>query len=217
MTSNQQIDFITSLVESAGYSKNASGIYQKGTHQLKYTFTIAGEETDHPAWQAMYHASEILNKCGFQVTVTTDANALKKLSSGALTVWAAAWGSTIDPDMYQVYHKDSKATSVLNWGYKQILANNGGKYDTELELVERLSDLIDQGRETTVEKERKVIYEEALNVIMELAVELPTYQRDDLFAYNTNKIDVNTLTPDKDLSPYKGLTSDIYNVSLKER
>ncbi|MDD7735987.1 MAG: hypothetical protein PT941_04335, partial [Bacillales bacterium] len=105
----------------------------------------------------------------------------------------------------------------LNWGYKQILANNGGKYDTELELVERLSDLIDQGRETTVEKERKVIYEEALNVIMELAVELPTYQRDDLFAYNTNKIDVNTLTPDKDLSPYKGLTSDIYNVSLKER
>ena len=52
---------------------------------------------------------------------------------------------------------------------------------------------------------------------MELAVELPTYQRDDLFAYNTNKIDVNTLTPDKDLSPYKGLTSDIYNVSLKEK
>ncbi len=217
MTSNQQIDFITSLVESAGYSKNASGIYQKGTHQLKYTFTIAGEETDHPAWQAMYHASEILNKCGFQVTVTTDANALKKLSSGALTVWAAAWGSTIDPDMYQVYHKDSKATSVLNWGYKQILANNGGKYQTEFDLVGKLSDLIDQGRETTVEKERKVIYEEALNVIMELAVELPTYQRDDLFAYNTNKIDVNTLTPDKDLSPYKGLTSDIYNVSLKER
>lgn len=217
MTSDQQNEFITSLVESAGYSKNASGIYQKGTHQLKYTFTIAGEETDHPAWQAMYHASEILNKCGFQVTVTTDAQALKKLSTGALTVWAAAWGSTIDPDMYQVYHKESGATSVLNWGYKQILANNGGKYYTELELVEKLSELIDKGRETDVQSEREVIYAEALNVIMELAVELPTYQRDDLFAYNTNKIDVNTLTPENDLSPYKGLTSDIYKVSLKER
>lgn len=217
MDSETQIDFITSLVESAGYSKNAKGIYQKGTNQLKYTFTIAGEETDHPAWQAMYHASEILNKCGFQIVVTTDANALTKLSSGALTVWAAAWGSTIDPDMYQVYHKDSNATSVLNWGYKQILANNGGKYDTELELVEKLSELIDKGRETNVQSERKVIYTEALNVVMELAVELPTYQRDDLFAYNTNKIDVDTLTPDSDLSPYKGLTSDIHKVSLREK
>ena len=212
-----QIEFITSLVEEAGYTKNAKGIYQKGTNQLKYTFTIAGEETDHPAWQAMYHASEILNKCGFQIIVTTDPNALSKLSTGALTVWAAAWGSTIDPDMYQVYHKDSSATSVLNWGYKQILANNGGKYDTELELVEKLSELIDKGRETNVQSERKVIYAEALNVVMEMAVELPTYQRDDLFAYNTNKIDVNTLTPDSELSPYKGLTGDIHKVSLVER
>ena len=119
--------------------------------------------------------------------------------------------------MYQVYHKDSNATSVLNWGYKQILANNGGKYDTELELVEKLSELIDKGRETNVQSERKVIYTEALNVVMELAVELPTYQRDDLFAYNTNKIDVDTLTPDSDLSPYKGLTSDIHKVSLREK
>ena len=52
---------------------------------------------------------------------------------------------------------------------------------------------------------------------MEMAVELPTYQRDDLFAYNTNKIDVNTLTPDSELSPYKGLTGDIHKVSLVER
>ena len=51
---------------------------------------------------------------------------------------------------------------------------------------------------------------------MQLAVELPTYQRNDLFAYNTNKIDVTTLTPDAQLSPYKGLTSDLHLVSLNE-
>ena len=49
---------------------------------------------------------------------------------------------------------------------------------------------------------------------MQLAIELPTYQRNDLYAYNIDKIDVSTLTPDSDLSPYKGLTSDIHNVSF---
>ncbi len=217
LTEAEQFEFIRMLVEDeAGYTKNADGIYVKGQNILKYTFTIAGEETDHPAWQAMFHASEILNKNGFQINVTTDANALKKLSTGALTVWAAAWGSTIDPDMYQVYHKESSATSVLNWGYKQIIQNTGGKYDTELAIVDELSELIELGRKTNDQKRREQIYKEALDLVMQLAVELPTYQRNDLFAYNTNKIDVTTLTPDALLSPYKGLTSDLHLVSLNE-
>ena len=212
----EQQEFIKMLVEDAGYELNGSGIYQKGSNVLKYTFTVAGQETDHPAWQAMYHAGEVLNKVGFQITVTTDANALKKLSTGDLTVWAAAWGSTIDPDMYQVYHKDSKATSVLNWGYKQILMNVGGKYDVEYQLVEELSELIDDARKTNDEKTRARIYAKALDIVMQLAIELPTYQRDDLYAYNTNKIDVSTFTPESDLSPFKGLTSELWNVSLNE-
>lgn len=212
LTQAEQQNFIKKLVESAGYTINSQGVYEKNGSTLQYTFTIAGEETDHPAWNAMYHAGEILNKVGFNITVTPDAQALKKLSTGALTVWAAAWGSTIDPDMYQVYHKDSNATSVLNWGYKQILQNTGDKYSVEKALVEQLSDLIDQGRQTTDEAQRASIYAEALDIIMQLAVELPTYQRDDLFAYNLNKIDESTLN--SDTSPYKGLTSDLYNVSF---
>ena len=49
---------------------------------------------------------------------------------------------------------------------------------------------------------------------MQMAVELPTYQRVDLFAYNGNKIDVNTFN--KDVSSYKGLTSDMHLLSLNE-
>lgn len=214
-TKAEQQEFLRRLVEDkAGYILNGNGVYQKGNHILKYTFTVAGEETDHPAWQAMFNSSEILNEIGFQINVTTDSNALKKLSQGALTVWAAAWGSTIDPDMYQVYHKESNATSVLNWGYKQILQNVGGKYDVENELINQLSDLIDQARQTTNEDERRILYSAALDIVMELAIELPTYQRDDLFAYNTNRIDVNSLTPSGELSAYKGLTSDIHKVSF---
>ena len=223
-TEEEQLTFLARLVEGyysslCGYSEskfelNADGIYTDGQHTCKYTFTIAGQETDHPAWRAMNHAMEILNKVGFNVNVVTDANALSKLSSGALTVWAAAWGSTIDPDMYQVYHRDSQATSVLNWGYKQILNSSGDKYSYEQGLIDELSELIDKARETNDQEKRKQYYKDALDIVMMLGVELPTYQRDDLYAYNTNKIDPDSLTPESELSPYYGLTSEIHNVSL---
>ncbi len=211
-TKEEQQEFIISLVEGADYTIGGDGVYVNGNNKLKYTFTIAGSETDHPAFNAFFEAAEFLNEINWEITVSTDAQALSKLASGDLTVWAAAWSSTIDPDMYQVYHKDSTATSTLNWGYKEIIANIGGKYNEELALVEELSELIEQGRETTDENVRAKIYSQALDIVMQLAVELPTYQRDDLFAYNINKIDESSLN--SDLSPYTGLLSDIHEVRL---
>ena len=213
-TKEEQQEFIIRLVEDAGYEVGGDGIYTDGDNKLKYTFTIAGAETDHPAFNAFFKASEFLNEINFEITVATDANALKKLASGELAIWAAAWSSTIDPDMYQVYHKDSTATSTLNWGYKEIIRNAGGKYDEELALVEELSELIEQGRETNDQTIRARIYSQALDLVMQLAIELPTYQRDDLFAYNVNKIDESTLN--SDLSPYTGLLADIHLVKLNK-
>ena len=207
---------IDKIMKEAGFTKNSKGIYTDGTHTCKYTFTIAGDTTDHPAYQSMKIAADILNDHGFDIKVDPDINALKKLNSGDLTVWAAAWGAGVDPDMYQVYHKDSEASSTLNWGYRAILKNSGGKYDRELAIVEELSDIIDKARETLVETERKELYAQALDLVMELAVELPTYQRSDLFAYNTNIIDETTLTPAPDLTPYNGPMAKLWEVGLKE-
>ncbi len=204
------------LVYDAGYRKNSKGIYQKGDDILKYTFTIAGDTTDHPAYQSLKIAADILNAHGFKVEVKTDINALKKLNNGDLTVWAAAWGAGVDPDMYQVYHIDSTAGSTANWGYRAIKANAGGKYDTELALVKELSEIIDLARETLDSDRRAEYYAQALDIVMELAVELPTYQRSDLFAYNTNIIDVTSLTPASELTPYNGPLSRIWEVSLNE-
>ena len=205
------------LVIEAGYTKNAAGVYTKGNHTLKYTFTIAGDTTDHPAYASLKRAAEILNAHGFDIEVKTDINALKKLNSGDLTVWAAAWGAGVDPDMYQVYHKDSTAGSTANWGYDAILSpTNAIKYAVERGIIDDLSDAIDLARETLVEKDRIKHYATALDLVMQLAVELPTYQRSDLFAYNTNIIDVNTLTPAEDLTPYNGPMSRIWEVGLNE-
>jgi len=210
---------IDKLLKEAGYTKNSKGIYTntKTGDTCKYTFTIAGDTTDHPAYLSMKNAADILNAHGFDVEVKPDINALKKLNSGDLSVWAAAWGAGVDPDMYQVYHKDSEASSTLNWGYRAILKNAGGKYDRELAIVEELSDIIDRARETLVEAERKEFYAQALDMVMELAVELPTYQRSDLFAYNTNIIDESTLTPAKDLTPFNSPMAKLWEVGLNEK
>ena len=86
----------------------------------------------------------------------------------------------------------------------------------EKALVEELSELIDEARKTTDENIRKNLYSQALDIVMQLAIELPTYQRSDLFAYNTNIIDVDSLTPASELTPYNGPMSKIWEVSLKE-
>ena len=204
------------LVKDAGYTKNADGIYEKNGHELNYVFTIAGDTTDHPAYNSLKQAAEILNAHGFKIEVKTDINALSKLNNGDLTVWAAAWGAGVDPDMYQVYHIDSTAGSTANWGYRSIKKNAGGRYDVELDIVQRLSDIIDAARETLDENRRKEYYADALDLVMDLAVELPTYQRSDLFAYNSKVIDASTLTPKEDLTPYNGPLSRIWEVSLNE-
>lgn len=203
------------LVKAAGYTLGSDGIYTKNGHKLEYTFTIAGSSNDHPAYLAFKKASEILNQHGFKITVKPDNNALKKLNSGDLAVWAAAWSSAIDPDMYQVYHMNSKAGSTENWGYSAIKRDRQ-TYKREYEKIVELSELIDAGRATLVQSERIAIYAEALDKVMELAVELPTYQRSDLYAYNTNIIDASTLTKDSDITSLNGPISRIWEVSLKE-
>ena len=161
----------------------------------KLTFTIAGETVDHPAYGMFQDAASFLNEnCGFDITVTTDVSALRKLATGNLEVWAAAWSSPIDPDMYQVYHKDSKATSVKNWGYDEIVRGTDPKYAYERNIVvNQLAPLIEQAREIENQTDRAKLYKKALDLVMALAVELPTYQRNDLIVYNKQVINTKTL------------------------
>lgn len=186
---------ITSMLEAAGYYRpNGTGTYTNGTHTLKYTFTIAGESSDHPAYDMFTQTSDRLNELGFDITVQTELTALSKLNTGSLAVWAAAWSTSIDPDMYQVYHKDSMATSVNNWNYPEIKYNTSGNWGYEQGIVNELSAKIDAGRETLSRATRSSIYADCLDYVMDLAVEFPTYQRNTISVYNKNVIDRASLT-----------------------
>lgn len=184
--------------------------------KLKYTFTIAGANlTEHPTYATFNNAARILNATGWDIEVRPDSYALTKLATGSLTVWAAAWSSTIDPDMYQVYHRNSRATSVLNWGYREIKAQQSSPiHSGNFALVKQLSDKIDAARKLLEKDDREPIYKDALNLVMQLAVELPVYQRDNVYLFNPKVIDGDTL--DKSKSAYSNPLSRIWEVSLKE-
>lgn len=165
----------------------AAGV-SEGSSDLKITFTIAGSSiSEHPLYPVFLQAQEILNDLGWEIEVKADSQALTKLATGSLSVWAAAWGSTIDPDMYQVYHKNSTATSVYAWGYREIKASPS-TYAEETTIINELSEYIDDAREITDQKERTELYEKAMGLVLDLAVEMPIYQRQNLYAYNSNTV-----------------------------
>ncbi len=193
---------IEKYMEAAGVSA--------GDSDLRITFTIAGATLqDHPTYLVFRDAAELLNSMGWEINVVCDTQALTKISTGSLAVWAAAWSSALDPDMYQVYHKDSTATSTLAWGYNYLKTSGT---DEELDILDELSDLIDEARETNEQDERAEIYMEAMGYVLHLAVELPVYQRDVLYAYNSNVI--NSATLSEDVNPYSTPLDRIWEIEF---
>lgn len=207
--------------------KNGVMVDENGK-KLKYTFTIAGDSDDHPANDMLKQSAEILNNiCKCEITLTHDSMALSKLSSGLLTVWAAAWSSSSDPDMYQVYHKDSQATSTTAWGYKYIFSSeykdlkvNPDHYD-QRQMITVLSDRIDDGRETDNVDERRAIYSVstsekkcAMDMLMDLAVEFPTYQRKVYYIWRKGVFNEKTLIRGNDVTSYQSPLGRIWEVEI---
>ncbi len=196
------INNIEKYMEEAGVSA--------GDSDLKVKFTIAGSSLqDHPTYKVFRDAAALLNNLGWDVEVVCDTQALTKINTGALEVWAAAWSSALDPDLYQVYHKDSTATSTLAWGYNYLKTSGTSE---ELDILDELSDLIDEARETNDQEERSELYKEAMEQILDLAIELPVYQRSVLYSYNSKVIDTDSLPTE--INPYSSPLDRIWEIEF---
>ncbi len=183
-----------------------------GDSDLKVKFTIAGSSLqDHPTYKVFRDAAALLNSLGWDVEVVCDTQALTKINTGSLEVWAAAWSSALDPDLYQVYHKDSTATSTLAWGYNYLKTSGTAE---EMDILDELSDLIDEARETNDQEERSELYQEAMEQILDLAIELPVYQRSVLYAFNSKVIDRNSLPEESEMNPYSSPLDRIWEVEF---
>ena len=79
--------------------------------------------------------------------------------------------------------------------------------------MQDLANLIDDGRETTEVSERKEIYIDAQNKLMELAVEFPTYQRKVYYVWGKGLFDPDSILTGSDVGTYQSPLSRIWEVS----
>ena len=179
--------------KAAGYTfDEASGMFTAAPvgAKLVYEIIIAGDGVgDHPSYGVLTAAKEALAKIGFTLEINDPAdsnvlwNALEATPSTA-ELWCAAWQTTADPDMYQIYY----STNI----------NGAGGTDSNHYYVTdpRLDELIIEARTNADQSFRKATYKQALDLIIDWAVELPVYQRQEATIFSTARIKLSTLTPD---------------------
>ena len=162
-----------------------------------------GGEGDHPVYSMAQKASAALAKIGFTLTVNDLSNSSElwsRLDAEDAALWTAAWGSSADPDMYQIYFSG-----------KGDLAPGGSNYMYDIS-DETLNDLILQARSSTDQAYRKQLYKQCLDIITDWAVEVPVYQRQNLVIFSAERIDLSTLP---ELTTYYGWMSEIETLRLR--
>ena len=211
----------------AGYTfDEASG---KFTDVPEIDFYIPGATEDHPAGGIYLRTQELLATIGVTINIKNDSSLLSNVKDGKHPVYTMAWQSSQDPDMYQVYHYKSAAESVVSNGIAWLYQNGGddalgtleitkldGSKETmnQKQVLEYLGELIEMGTKYMSVEERKPIYEKALEVLAQLAIEIPTYQRKNMFAYDNTILDATTMSDV--VTPYWGPIAQIWKLSFAD-
>lgn len=159
----------------------------------------AGGTGDHPTFMALTMASAALKEIGFQLIVTDVSNfseLTNAVNAGTAEIFAMAWSASADPDMYQVYHSQGGSNEKSYW-----------IKDADLDQ------LILMARQSTDQTFRKTLYKECLDIIADWAVEVPMYQRQNTVIFSSQRVNMDTVTPD--ITAFWGWANDIELLEMK--
>lgn len=156
--------------------------------KMSYEIIIGGQGTgDHPSFAILTDAAAALKEMGLEMRINDPADTSilwDSLDSGLQEMWVAAWQSTIDPDMYQVYHSSN-------------IVGKGGSDSNHYHIADsELDEAIMLARKSDDQAYRKQVYKTALDIIVDWAVEIPTYQRQNASVYSTVRIVPESMYPD---------------------
>ena len=184
--------------EAAGYTvANGKVTAAPEGARLDYQVNVGGNGAgNHPSFMMLTNTSAALKTIGINLQVNDIVQAsdlYATYQSGEADMWAAAWGATPDPDMFQLYHS-------------QGATNYYAISDAELD------ELIMQGRQSADQSFRKATYKAAMEIIMDYGVEVPVYQRSECYIFSTQRVNIDSLTPD--MTPYWTWMSDVINLEV---
>ena len=196
--------------KAAGYTfDEESGKFTEAPEgaSLSYEAIIPGDGTgDHPAFAVLTDAKNALETIGIELKINdpADSNVLwDALDAGTQNMWCAAWGATIDPDMYQVYH----SSNIVGMG-----GSDSNHYHIQ---SAELDQLIVDARKSDSQDYRKQVYKAALDEIIDWAVEIPTYQRQNIVIASTERVNIDTVTPD--VTTFWGWLSEVQAMQMNEQ
>ena len=197
------------FTEKAGTAKYGgklwSAVAPSGA-KTNYEFIIpAGGKGDHPAFGIVTAFAAVMGELGITIEINdpADSNVLwDKLDALEQQMWAAAWGSTIDPDMYQVYHSGNVIGQPNSSGSNHYYMRSAA-----------LDDIIVAARKSSDQDFRKGQYKQALDLILDAAVEVPTYQRQNIILLSAERVKISSVT--KDITTYWGWMAEIETLEMK--
>ncbi len=195
------------FLEAAGYTvENGKAIAAPAGAKLEYELQIPADGTgDHPAFMMATEAKNALEEIGITITVkdlTNSADLWTAIESEQCDMWTAAWGATLDPDMYQIYYSD-----VENGG------KNAGGSNYMYDIADKdLDELILKARKSFDTEYRKTLYKDCLEKVVDWAVEVPVYQRQNAFVFSTERVNINTVV--KDITTYYDWMAEIQNLEV---
>ena len=195
------------FLEAAGYTvENGKVTAAPEGASLEYEVLIPADGSgDHPAFMILTEAKNAFAEIGINLIVTdltNSADLWTKLEASQAEIWCAAWGATVDPDMYQVYYSDA-----ANGGAEA----GGSNYMYQIE-DEELDELILDARTSTDQEYRKIMYKACLDTIIDWACEIPTYQRQNAIIFSTERVNMDTVTPD--ITTFYPWYSEIENIEM---
>ena len=76
-----------------------------------------------------------------------------------------------------------------------------------------LDDLIMQARQSTDQTYRKTLYKECLDIVADWAVEIPVYQRQNCIILSSQRVNLDTVTPD--ITTYWNWYNDLELLEVK--
>ena len=195
--------------KAAGYTfDETTGMFTAAPEGAKMSYEViipADGIGDHPSFAILTDAKAALATIGIELKINdpADSNVLwDSMDAGTQELWAAAWGSTIDPDMYQVYH----SSNIVGLG-----GSDSNHYHIQ---SAELDQMILDARTSSDQSYRKVMYRAALEEIMDWAVEIPAYQRQNIVIASTQRVDTTTVTPD--VTTYWGWLAEIETMKMVE-
>ena len=206
------------FLEAAGYKiENGKAVEAPKGAKLEYEAMIPADGTgDHPSFMILTLAKDALAEIGITLVVNDLSNSSDlwtALEANQGEIWCAAWGATIDPDMYQIYYSDAENGPIKQAGKNPNggPAQGGSSYMyciTDAELDQMIMD----ARANTNQTYRKAMYKACLDTIIDWACEVPVYQRQNVIIFSTERVNVETVTPD--ITTFYGWMSEIENTEL---